>query len=322
MIEPTDASTTAEEPAVRPPAAGAPVEHPTGGRELAVGTAMLASIVGVVSALTGALLVVVNLTGHAFGAWRSPESLSPGLIGAAMLGVTPGLFAVGRARAWEEVRTLLLPLVVVLVGLFAVSVRNGGELQAVRGGPLFLVLFSLGWVAVLGLLGLSALLCLLRQYLKPARPMGERGVPLPGWSKPVLAVLGSAWFGIGAGLLALPGFWADFVPWTVGRADAQALGVWALALGIGVLGSLAEDDLDRTRPALLALPGVALAVTVELAVHATRVHWGSGGGPALLSMVGGLLVAGVTGRWLLARGSATGPMVEGQELRTNVADLT
>ncbi|WP_275461011.1 hypothetical protein [Streptomyces noursei] len=322
MTEPTDASTTAEEPAVRPPAAGAPVEHPTGGRELAVGTAMLASVVGVVSALTGALLAVVNLTGHTFGAWRSPESLSHGLIGAAMLGVTPGLFAVGRARAWEEVRTLLLPLVVVLVGLFAVGVRNGGELQAVRGGPLFLVLFSLGWVAVLGLLGLSALLCLLRQYLKPARPRGERGVPLPGWSKPVLAVLGSAWFGIGAGLLALPGFWADFVPWTVGRADAQALGVWALALGIGVLGSLAEDDLDRTRPALLALPGVALAVTVELAVHATRVHWGSGGGLALLSMVGGLLVAGVTGRWLLARGPASGRMVEGQELRTEVVDLT
>ncbi|GAA2678488.1 hypothetical protein [Streptomyces lunalinharesii] len=306
MTEPTDASMTAEEPVVRAPAAGAPPETATGGRELAVGTAMLASTVGVVGGLTGTLLAVVNLTGHTFGAWQSPASLSPGLIGAAMLGVVPGLFAVGRARAWEEVRTLVLPLVVVLVGLFAVSVRNGGELQAVRGGPLFLVLFSLGWVAVLGLLGLGAAVCLLRQYLKPARPRAKRAVPLPGWSKPVLAVLGSAWFGIGAGLLVLPGFWAGLVPWAVGRADAQALGVWALALGIGVLGSLAEDDLDRTRPALLALPGVALAVVVELAGHAAQVHWGSGGGLALLGMVGGLLVAGATGRWLLARGPGRG----------------
>ncbi|MFG2377780.1 hypothetical protein ACGFY9_40775 [Streptomyces sp. NPDC048504] len=51
-----------------------------------------------------------------------------------------------------------------------------------------------------------------------------------------------------------PGFWADFVPWTVNRVDAQALGVWALTLGVGVLGALAEDDLDRTRPVLRALP--------------------------------------------------------------------
>ncbi|MFI1197857.1 hypothetical protein ACH4VR_00050 [Streptomyces sp. NPDC020883] len=262
---------------------------------------MLASTVAVVSLLTGGVLALVNLTGHTFGAWQSPESLSAGLIGAAMLGVTPGLFAVGRARAWEEVRTLVLPLVIVLVGLFAVSIRNGGELHAVRGGSLFLVLFSLGWVAVLGLLALCALLCLVRQYLKPARRPGRRAVPLPGWSKPFLAVLGSAWFGIGAGLLAAPRFWGDFVPWAVGRADAQALGVWALALGVGVLGSLAEDDLGRTRPALLALPGVALALAVELAARATHVHWISGPGLSLVTMVGGLLVAGVTGRWLLAR---------------------
>ncbi|WP_438484008.1 hypothetical protein [Streptomyces sp. S186] len=258
----------------------------------------------VVSLLTGGALALVNLTGHTFGAWQSPESLSPGLIGAAMLGVTPGLFAVGRARAWEEVRTLVLPLVIVLVGLFTVSILNGGELQAVRGGSLFLVLFSLGWIAVLGLLGLCALLCLSRQYLKPARPPEQRAmpaVPLPGWSKPFLAVLGSAWFGIGAGLLAVPRFWGDFVPWEVSRADAQALGVWALALGVGVLGSLAEDDLGRTRPALLALPGVALAFAVELAARAAHVHWASGPGLSLLTMIGGLLVAGVTGRWLLAR---------------------
>ncbi|MEV5910157.1 hypothetical protein [Streptomyces chartreusis] len=47
-------------------------------------------------------------------------------------------------------------------------------------------------------------------------------------------------------MLIRPGFWADFVPWGTDRVDAQALGVWALALGVGVLGALAEDDLTRT----------------------------------------------------------------------------
>ncbi|KUN01178.1 hypothetical protein AQI95_32415 [Streptomyces yokosukanensis] len=87
--------------------------------------------------------------------------------------------------------------------------------------------------------------------------------------------------------------------------DAQALGVWALALGVGVLGSLAEDDLDRTRPALLSLPGAALALTVVLAARAPHVHWSSGPGLGLIAMVAGLLAAGASGRLLLR--SSTGP---------------
>ncbi|MFD8328546.1 hypothetical protein [Streptomyces lydicus] len=272
-----------------------------GGRELAPGVPMLASAVAVISLLVGALLVAMSLTGHAFSPWQTSGPLSPGLIGAAMLGVTPGLFAIGRARVWEEVRTLVLPLAVVLLGLLAVSLLHADKLQAAKGGSLVLVLFSLGWVAVLGLLGLSTVVCLARQYATSAPLFRERTAPLPGWSKPFLALLGSAWCGIGAGLLAVPGFWAAFVPWDVTRPDAQALGVWAVSLGTGVLGALAEDDLARTRPALLALPGVAVALAVVLGVRAADVDWASGPGLSLITMVGGLLLAGLVGRRLLSR---------------------
>lgn len=117
-------------------------------------------------------------------------------------------------------------------------------------------------------------------------------------------MLGSAWFGIGAGLLTRPGFWADFVPWTVNRVDAQALGVWALALGVGVLGALAEDDLDRTRPALRALPGTAIAAAFVLAFRASSVKRASGPALGLVCMLTGLPLAGASGRLLL--GSVSG----------------
>ncbi|WP_405852025.1 hypothetical protein OG361_04910 [Streptomyces sp. NBC_00090] len=278
------------------------------GRELSPAVVVLSGVVGGISLTVGALLAVTSLTGHAAGAWVSPEALSPGLVGAAMAGVAPALFTIGRARVWEEVRSLVLPLAIVLVGLFAVSLLNGGSLQAVRGGPLFLALFSLGWVATLGLLALGAVVCLGAQYRRPAPPAGaaRRPVaPLPGWSKPLLAVLGSGWLGIGAGLLAFPAFWGPLVPWTVNRADAQGLGVWALALGVGVLGSLVEDDLARIRPALTAVPAVALATAVVLAVHARAVDWTSGPGASLLALVTGLFVTGVSGRWLLARAGSS-----------------
>ena len=117
---------------------------PVDGRELSPAVVILSGVVGGISLTVGALLAVTSVAGHAAGAWVSPEALSPGLVGAAMAGVAPALFTIGRARVWEEARSLVLPLVIVLVGLFAVSLMNGGTLQAVHGGPLFLALFSLG----------------------------------------------------------------------------------------------------------------------------------------------------------------------------------
>ncbi|MEV7415557.1 hypothetical protein [Streptomyces sp. NPDC089919] len=265
-----------------------------GGRELTVGIAVLAGVVAVTSLLTGALMAGGALFGEITGPFAAPGPVGQGVVGAAMLGTAPGLLLVGRARTWEEVRTLVLPLGVVLVGLFTVGLTNAGSLQAAQGGPLFLALFSLGWLPVLGVLALGAVVCIGRQYARRAVPLRRRA-PLPGWSKPFLAVLGSSWLGIGAGLLVLPGFWSDFVPWRVGRADAQALGVWALAMGVGVLGALVDDDLGRGRPALVALPGVAVAVGVVLAANASDVDWASGPGCSLVTLIGGLLVAGVAG---------------------------
>ncbi|MEV5971724.1 hypothetical protein [Streptomyces sp. NPDC051921] len=281
------------------------VPDTAGGRELAPGVVVLSTAVALIGIGVGALLVIASVLGKAAGPWSSPEALSPGLLGAAMAGTAPALLTVGRARTWEEARTLVWPLVVVLVGLCTVSLVNGGELRIATGGPLFLVLFSLGWVATLALLAVGAVACLALQYRRPAAPPAERTAPLPGWSKPLLALLGAGWFGLGAGLLVAPGFWGALVPWEVSRADAQGLGVWALALGVGVLGALAEDDLARIRPALLAVPVVSSAAGVLLAVHARDVDWTSGPAACLVGLVVGLLVTGVSGRLLWARHPAS-----------------
>ncbi|WP_225826228.1 hypothetical protein [Streptomyces naphthomycinicus] len=310
MAQPTD-------PAAPDPTSTAPPVPPAlpPGRPLSPGVALLAVAVAVVNLLVGGVLTAVALTGHVLGAWPSPEPLSPGLLGAAMLGTAPALFALARAATWQQARTLVLPLTVVLAGLFAVSLVNAHRLYIAEGGPIVSVLFSLGWLCTLGLLCTAAAVCLAGQAFTRSGPPPPRTLSLPGWAKPALAVLGSSWLGIGTGLLVRPGFWADFVPWQTNRVDAQALGVWALALGVGVLGSLAEDDLDRTRAALLSLPGTALATAVVLAARAAHVDWSSGPGLSLIVMVAGLLAAGASGHFLLreattggeATGNAAGP---------------
>ncbi|WP_327406643.1 hypothetical protein OG194_45755 [Streptomyces sp. NBC_01288] len=178
--------------------------------------------------------------------------MSPGLIGAAMLGTAPGLFTVGRARRWEEVRTPVYPLGIVLIRLFAVTLLNADRLYIARGGSIVPVLFSLGWLFTLGLLCVAVLVTLTCQHLTQADPPPPRPTPL----------------------------------------------------GVGVLGALAEGDLDRTRPALLALPGTAIATAVVLAFRASGVNWSSGPALGLLCMLTGLLLAGTGGRLLL--GSVSG----------------
>jgi hypothetical protein len=105
-------------------------------------------------------------------------------------------------------------------------------------------------------------------------------------------------------LLSRPGFWAPFVPWSVTRLDAQALGIWAGALGVGVLGTLAEDDLARVRPALRSSGATALALGLVLAAHPGGVHWTGGPAFSLLTMVAGLLVCSVAGHRILATASS------------------
>ncbi|MFG2827606.1 hypothetical protein ACGFWI_09105 [Streptomyces sp. NPDC048434] len=63
MTDDTDVPGTTE-PEVR-------LSSEPGGRQLTPGTAMLATTVGVISIVVGALLAAVSLTGRTFGAWKS-----------------------------------------------------------------------------------------------------------------------------------------------------------------------------------------------------------------------------------------------------------
>lgn len=269
-----------------------------GGREAATAVGTLAWAVAIVSGAAGLLLVGLSLVGVHFSAWRS-GTLVPGLVGAGMLGVAPGLFAVMRQHQWEDVRTLVWPVVVVTCGLFAVGLADHRALDL--GRSIVVEVFALGWVAVLGALAVASLVTIVKQYGEPRLPEDPRLAPLPGWAKPLLAVLGAGWLGVGAALLLAPRFWGALLPFDVTRADAHALGVWALALGVGVLGALAEDDLARVRPALLGVLGIGVLVALVAIVHAGAVRWASGPGLAFVALDLGLVAAAVIGELLWRR---------------------
>ena len=268
------------------------------GRPYATSLSLYLLVLFFICAPVGALYFLFGILAIEFGAWQSASPLTPLLIGCLFLGVTPGLLASTSCAHWEQLRSLVYALLVAVVALFGASLINRDALYFSTGGGLVSFLFSLGWIAVLGLLSAAALATLGLQFLQTKEANYPQLQPLPGWSKPLLALLASAWFGLGAGLVVLPEFWGELIPWASNMLDRQVLGALALALGTGLLGALAEDDLTRLRPALSAVSAVSVLMTVVLVWQRDVIDWYSGPGLSIVGLVGGLILTSIIGRLL------------------------
>ncbi|MCZ0991352.1 hypothetical protein O1M54_47995 [Streptomyces diastatochromogenes] len=284
--------------------------EPEPGRPLSAGVALLATAVAVINLLVGGTLTTVALTGHVLGAWSSPDPLSPGLIGAGMLGAAPALFGLARTRTWEQARTLVLPLTVVLAGLFAVSLLNAGRLYIARGGPIVSVLFSLGWLFVLGLL------CVGRRSASPgnssAGPGRRSRAPLrcpagrsrpspcsarPGWASEPGCCSAPA-----SGRTSCPGTRTGWTPKPSASGPSRSgWACWAPHRG--------RPGPHPPRPAVPARHGPRH--DARPGGPCPHVDWSSGPGLGLVAMVAGLLAAGASGRLLLRGGAGPGEAMRG-----------
>jgi hypothetical protein len=206
-------------------------------------------------------------------AWEFASPLGSALFGACLLGGVPLVLAACTKPSWEQARIGFLPALALVVGLAAVTVSYRHELTFT--GSIVAVFMALAWLSFM--VGLSAVLLvgLVAQLREPAFPLA-RTAPIPRWSLPLVALLGAAYFGLGAGLLIEPSFWGARLPFDVSTLDARALGVWALVIGATVLGSLAEDDLDRAGPGLFGVTAIGVLAVVAVLWRHGDVDWSAG----------------------------------------------
>jgi len=206
-------------------------------------------------------------------AWEFASPLGSALFGACLLGGVPLVLTACMKPSWEQARIGFLPALALVVGLAAVTVSYRHELTFT--GSIVAVFMALAWLGFM--VGLSAVLLvgLVAQLREPAFPLA-RTAPIPRWSLPLVALLGAAYFGLGAGLLIEPSFWGAQLPFDVSTLDARALGVWALVIGATVLGSLAEDDLDRAGPGLTGVTAIGVLAVVAVLWRHGDVDWSAG----------------------------------------------
>ena len=280
--------------------------HP-GGHTLAIHGRLMADrlpdylgAVAALAALSGLVLLGAPLVGLDVRPWAPASPVTTSVLGGLLLGVAPGLGLAARHQLWEEVRLTAVPAGVVVVGLFAVSVGHVGDLALDGRGGVLAQLSSLCWLLLLGALAAATVAVLAQQAREPRVDLPTLS-PMPAWARPPVGLLGAALVVAGSGLLALPAFWGRHAPWELSSVDARALGVWSLAVGVGVLASLAFDDLARAVPALVALACAGLGALLGLVAQADGVAWISGGGLAVVALVGGSVATAAMGQVLGSR---------------------
>ncbi|MGE9808738.1 hypothetical protein [Janibacter sp. G1551] len=267
---------------------------------LLVGIALLAIVAGLV-AFAG------STRSATYFAWPFTSQVSSALMGAGLLGVVPMMFSAAVRPHWEGVRIAVLPAGVLVATMAVLAVVHRGDL-ALDGGPVVAVVLAWGWLLAMVALTVAILVVLVAQSREPGFPLA-RTAPLPRWALPLVAVLGSAFFGLGVGLLGGTTFWAAVIPWETSTLDARALGAWALTLGVALLQALAEDDLERVRPGLYAIVLMGFLGLVGLVWHAGEIDWATWGAASIVALLAGLLTTGLVGLALAQRASVASAIV-------------
>ncbi|WP_156971269.1 hypothetical protein [Knoellia sinensis] len=203
---------------------------------------------------------------------------------------------------WEELRIAVIPAGFLVSSMLVVSLLHLDEL-ALRGGGVIAFVLSWGWL--LAMLGLTLFvgLVLVTQFREPGFPLTSHA-PMPKVVIPLIALEGSAFFGLGLGLLIRPDFWGGLVPWEVSTIDARALGAWCLTLGAALLQALVDADLDRLKPGLIALTGIGALCLIGVAWHRAEIEWATWTAPIAVGLLVALLATGVIGSFLLRRAEA------------------
>ncbi len=239
---------------------------------------------------TGPAMFISSFFSHHVSPYEVASPLTLALVGAAFIGIMPSLVSTARVMLWEDARVLVFPVVIIVWGLFGSTVLGTYVFEDAEANAVYMLLWLIG---VLALTAFSIPM-LIAQFREPRLDLASL-VPFPGWTKPLVAILGSAHFGLGVGLLGAPAFWGAMVPWDTNLVDSRVLGAWCLGLGVGLLAALAEDDLMRLGGGMLAMLGVGITEIVALVLFAGEVDWSSWQAASVVALAVGLISVGLVG---------------------------
>jgi hypothetical protein len=205
-------------------------------------------------------------------AWTIKSGITAATIGAAYWAGFFLTFLASFERTWARAR-VAVPAVLVFTTLGLVSTiidydrfhTDSGSVGTQLLTWLWLVPYAVGPPLLVGLL-----------VLQLRVPGGDppREAPLQGWIRTVLALQAAALIGVGAALFIAPVDVGDAIwPWTLTSLTGRVIAAWLIALGVGVVHVLIENDWSRTRPAAVAYTLFGALEIVVLLRYTDAVDW-------------------------------------------------
>ncbi|TDD30861.1 hypothetical protein E1287_28590 [Actinomadura sp. KC06] len=229
-------------------------------------------------------------------AFELGSPLSAATIGAGYAAAVVMFALTLRERRWADARATLVAPVVLLGSTLVITLAHTGELR-LDGGPAWAVVFGWGWLAAhLAALPL-ALLVWSRQRAATGGEAPVRAPMGPDVSVPT-AVMGLVLVGLAIAMWVAPGPMGRHWAWQLNTLDAQLLGAWLFTFGAGAFHAVWERDVRRITAGFFTDMTLSLLSLVALARYADDVRWGSWLTWVYLVVLAGLLIAGLTGRFL------------------------
>ena len=129
------------------------------------------------------------------------------------------------------------------------------------------------WTAIYTLVPIT-MIALLAAQLRAPGVDPPRTAPMPTATVAVLAVQAAILLPVGALLFLNPARWSSLWPWELTPLTSRAVGAWLLGIGIGLVSVVAERDLVRIRPGLIAYVALGTMQLIALARYGGDVRWG------------------------------------------------
>jgi hypothetical protein len=242
------------------------------------------------------LFFLSSRTGDFF-AWETGSSLTAAVLGAGYAGACTMFVLTLPEKDWTSARgTVFAPITLLLSALVLTGV-HADEFHF-TDGPGLARAFAWLW-----LISLSAfpVTCFVVHKVhntgpKVADPRGP--APMRADVSIPTAVMGAVLWGLAFALWIAPETVGDAWAWQLEPLDARMLGSWFFAFGAGAWQALWEHDLHRMRAGFLTDVTLSVLSLAALAVYADDVRWGNALTWVYLVVLVGLLVAGLTGRFM------------------------
>ncbi|MEU0069282.1 hypothetical protein ABZ027_07015 [Streptomyces sp. NPDC006332] len=232
-----------------------------------------------------------------FFAWETGNSLSAAALGAGYAGACTMFLLTLPEKDWTSARgTVFAPITLLLSALVLAGVY-ADQLHFTEG-PALARAFAWLWLASLAVFQVTCFLVYKVHNTGPkvADPRGP--APMRADVSIPTAIMGAVLWGLAFALWIAPEAVGDHWAWQLDPLDARMLGAWFFAFGAGAWQALWEHDLHRMRAGFLTDVTLSILSMAALGIYADDVRWGNALTWVYIVVLVGLLVAGLTGRYM------------------------